>query len=1177
MLPTTIEHNTTKRSRVSWAKRTIPLKSSVLFKKPNHSQEWHEEVDATVGALRPSDRRFPWGFVRNHTDTYLKKKGKISQEDADRKLSMLVQAHPARDVAIASVAHAMSTQSLSQLLLAETSVMWGSYWGLEAWLQSVIAAHEGNPALTTRLQEQWARSILPYATVGASAAGCYLKGVRRALNNHETKDMEVDLHNFAVLLRRAIKDYAEHLENIRLRCDWVAAKKAVGWMMELDLSSPLDSSCIHIEDIFDSHHFSAWRMWASWRPDVHRIMRLFKLDSMRTSTILDVVALEGPDVVTGTKDTLREGLVEDYGEQRTWVHYRGLIMEVPEHTKTCLAETLERLLRNLDTVSTSISAGESLFSLFRALTIGGPITKSSLDLFEASLEITSTPKNDYHNAIRELWCEKEHIGGTHVQALQQLLHLLDVPKSTTLRGLFLHDWLFQGIEKCFRECQSVIRTEINTSAWLRLLLELHTFCAAVKACEHVFSRLKPAVQADLSAWPSAKRMTSIKEIYVAAQNIRLDDAQTRSSFFWVNPDTPTDFGSSTVNAEDKSSRHSLESLIEKHCVDNLLSSELSSKATQQVLRDTLEVWGNTGEGVADSDRRMLAIIVSRDVENPAEHHCECIYELAVDLSLGRSSSFVGDLVRIVRVMENDSQQAIIALTNLLATREGCKQCWRAVLLRWMDQNDKLEAQRGSAIIDHLVQTMDTATWLSFMQSLETLFNDLLARKDRKTELPSLLQPQLLSWVSEVAKFQRTLTKLEDASESPFAVRRILSYSKESQRKENLAVLSYLRKSEGTSAEAIMQRVVVWISGRRSDMHEVTECLSKLLEAPYEAIEACNEIWDAKCGSLDIPGLPTDEQAVLDRIISRDHVFYDLTCKRYKTIPQSVPSTPNFSKPYPPDIIAQRRYDIPLAVAEVMVAGWIQDDDVEPETKTVIEHLARLLNLEVYNHVIPKSKLLKATAFWDSIEAEIMQEAERLEGLKRTLKEKAPSRAALLFREYDIPYSSLLQDEIEELPAGIIDLVELIDDDEIEMSFTLASCTELQRNAMGVPSTAKNLLIRLFLDRYGSKPPSFCIHYDSDPNLETGQHLPWICLATSMVPHENVCFSKQTAFVWQMNRYLHAYLRKGNVSIAGVYALVQTMIGEMVHRCISCGSHHNSKDAQLRRSTPCTSVACTRLW
>jgi hypothetical protein len=1155
------------------------LKNSTLFKKVKHSQEWHEELEATAALLHPSDPQFPWGFVRNHTDVYLKKKGKISQEETDVRLSKLVQTHRRRDVAIASVAHAMTAQNLSLLLLAESNVMYGSHWGLDTWLQSLIAANEGNSASTTRLEAKWAHALLPYATVGDGAASSYLKGVTRALQEFGTQSMQRDLFNFATLLCEAIKDHAVQLEGLRMSCDWVTAKKAVDWMMELDTSSSLNASgALRIETILDNQDFPAWRMWASWRPDVDRITRLSKLDNTLTSTILDLLALEGPDLITCTGRTLFQGMVADYSEQRRWIRYRGLVMEVPELTKACLAAVLGRLLRGLDTVSTSIPGGQSLFNLFRSLTIGQTITKSSLDLFDASLEITSTSKDDYHAAIRELWSDKEQIGGLHVKSLHQIIVVLEEPRATVLRELFLHDWLFSGFEDCFRECQSVIREQVNTAAWLHLLLELHAFCTAVKSSAHIFPQLGPEFQARIREWPSERRMVSIKEIYIAAHNVRLDEVQTRNVFVWVDPNIPTEAILSTSSPEDEKARHSVEPIIEKYCLDHLLNTDVTNRIVDRRLRDILEVWENAAVGtLTDSDRRMLAILVSRDISESVAYRCECIHELAVDLGTCQQSTFLKDMSRIVRVAESDLRQAIIALTNILATREGCTQCWRALLYRWLDQDDMFDARRGTALVDHLIQTMDTKSWLSFMQSLETLFNDLILYHTGERALPSVLQPELLSWVSRVDKFSRTLTILEDLSGNPVAVRSILSSSKEPQRTESLAILSLLQRAEGKPPEAIMQRIFIWLSGKRLDMREVRECLAKLLEATHEAILACQEIFDAKFGFLDIPGLPTHEQAGLRMMVGRDNVFYDGTSKRYKTTPQLDPPTLETRPKNSPYVVARRRYDIPLAVTEVMVAGWIQDDNVKPAMKTVIECFARLLNLDIYSNVIPKTELLKATAFWDGIEAEIMREADRLEGLKRTLKAKDPMGTALLLQEYNVPDISLLEEEILKLPVGVIDQIELLSDDEVEMSFSLVAYTELQRSAMGVPSTAKNLLIRLYLDRYGDRPPRFCIHYDSDTNLETTQHFPWICHKTSKAPEEHVCFSPQTAFIWQMNRTIYRYLTSQDLTIAGFFPRVQNTIENMGHLCICCAINHRAKNTQLRRSTPCSDVECAQLW
>ncbi|KAF1937262.1 hypothetical protein EJ02DRAFT_477450, partial [Clathrospora elynae] len=273
LLSSTVERTTDKRLRISWAKRAIPLKNSTFFNKAKHSEEWHQNIEATAGVLHPSHPKFPKAFLRNHTDVYLRKKGNINQADADIRFAILIESHQARDIAVAAAAHAMTAKSLRALLHAELNVAQGSYWGLDTWLQCLIAANDGNPASVTDLEAEWARSLLPYATHGARAAGSYLKGVSRALRKSKISNMSV-LPEFSTLLMRAVADYSAQLEGFRLKCQWLAAHEAVFWMVELDKTTPMTSpDMLLLEHILDAQ-FPTWRLWANWRPDIHHIARL---------------------------------------------------------------------------------------------------------------------------------------------------------------------------------------------------------------------------------------------------------------------------------------------------------------------------------------------------------------------------------------------------------------------------------------------------------------------------------------------------------------------------------------------------------------------------------------------------------------------------------------------------------------------------------------------------------------------------------------------------------------------------------------------------------------------------------------------------------------------------------------------------------------------------------------
>src|SRR5262245_1874717 len=121
----------------SWSKKT-------LFMKPKPSDEWHQQIDFTAGQFKPSDHKFTWTLIRKHTDSYLKKKGKLSQTDIDVKLSELIEKHEARDVAVAACGHALSPAALRALLNVELNVAPATFYGLEKYLESLIAANVSN-------------------------------------------------------------------------------------------------------------------------------------------------------------------------------------------------------------------------------------------------------------------------------------------------------------------------------------------------------------------------------------------------------------------------------------------------------------------------------------------------------------------------------------------------------------------------------------------------------------------------------------------------------------------------------------------------------------------------------------------------------------------------------------------------------------------------------------------------------------------------------------------------------------------------------------------------------------------------------------------------------------------------------------------------------------------------
>ncbi|OAL55561.1 hypothetical protein IQ07DRAFT_488901, partial [Pyrenochaeta sp. DS3sAY3a] len=257
-------------------------------------------------------------------------------------------------------------------------------------------------------------------------------------------------------------------------------------------------------------------------------------------------------------------------------------------------------------------------------------------------------------------------------------------------------------------------------------------------------------------------------------------------------------------------------------------------------------------------------------------------------------------------------------------------------------------------------------------------------------------------------------------------------------------------------------------------------------------------------------------------------------------------------------------------------GFLDLPELAPQ-KTEGLVIAQLLDVKVYKGDVPPQKIVEATTFWDSIEAEIMAEVERLERLQRALKIADPKGTALLLEELGIPDDSLLDEEIMKLPAGVIDVVEKVGNNEVEISFPMSAYTELYRSAMGLPATATILLLRLNLDLSQESAPSFCVHFNDDPDLDTLEHTPWSCADEAPCPQTFFCKSRQTAFTWQLHRVLYMHLRPGNIRIAELHTFVTNKLKDLGQSCVSCGTSHNARNTRLRRSTPCSIVACAQLW
>ncbi|CBX96888.1 hypothetical protein LEMA_P100190.1 [Plenodomus lingam JN3] len=784
------------------------------------------------------------------------------------------------------------------------------------------------------------------------------------------------------------------------------------------------------------------------------------------------------------------------------------------------------------------SAGSSVLHLFRQLVIAQPITDEGLTLFEAVGAIHNPHSEDIYTSIRDVYTHRDCLDGEHIASLHQLIHTFDKPSANDLLTAMIHPWLSRGIKKCIWSCRDAVKEHIEKGLdWMPLALELHTFCIDVRESRHVFPFVSVVTKALLRSWLSTEQMDMIREILEVSQKqaSKNSTVSLKTGAIAAKPKT----SDSKVNATQQlqqSMRHPLEKIIEEFYISRCLDSGKIAPETQDTIETLLHIWKSTVGNTIDSDRRSLAILVSKLIDAGATLRNECLKEIATGNRLLRPHSFIKHLLAIMQQYETEPAPATIAMTRLLTDRQAWTKCWKTLLLTWIARDGKPGLAKGSGFLDYTLQSMRAAEWLAFMRTLETLFNGYL--EDTSCEVPAILQPDLLAWKSRASRFVDTLTKLEErlsGGRVDASVQCILSRGGGggggggASSELFVSILECLEEVQGDLRESIMYLAVEKLSAASKNVEVVKNCVCIVKQATPQEQELFKKIWSVCSGNSEIPeGTECSARA----------------------------------RPEKSAVVAAhtRKKDLSSAVREVIIAGYLQDDNIRPNVKMAIESIALLFDLEIYKTDIPAAKLDEAIAFWAPIEAEILQEAERLDSLIKQLKQVDPQGTLRFLEEHKIPDHDPLDEELRNLPLDAIDAVEKLGDNTVEISFSLAVLSPLHRTVMGVPKEATTVFLFLETDYKGREPQQYSLRLDCTMST----------VDIKRQPAPNL-------FLWHLKRLVHTQLQAGRVGIAELHGTVKARLENMRQACVSCGRLQTSRGIQLLRPGPCDQKACQDTW
>lgn len=202
---------------------------------------------------------------------------------------------------------------------------------------------------------------------------------------------------------------------------------------------------------------------------------------------------------------------------------------------------------------------------------------------------------------------------------------------------------------------------------------------------------------------------------------------------------------------------------------------------------------------------------------------------------------------------------------------------------------------------------------------------------------------------------------------------------------------------------------------------------------------------------------------------------------------------------------------------------------------------------------------------------MMKSAQELESMRIYLKGIDQVGVATVLTNLGLEDStSLLEEEVLDLPNELFNYVEQIDDSTVELQFPLTGVKELQRNAMGL-KTNESLVVRISTDVNGSRE-SFCVHViDTDTSWATVQHDP-VKVWQSKPPSRQACKNNRPTRVgYMIMRCGWQKLRTTpRASLAEIYQGIEIALKTYGNKCLVCNCDIG---ARLYRPTVCGKAAC----
>ncbi|KAH7330471.1 hypothetical protein BKA65DRAFT_59288 [Rhexocercosporidium sp. MPI-PUGE-AT-0058] len=677
---------------------------------------WHKEiVELTRKHVASSssdlDRNDLNAKLQQRTNVYLRRKGRnITAAALDAHLSVLVRAHPEKNVALIACAHVLSRDVIRDLLQNELQVQLKDQHDVARYMQTILAVTHANPRAIDQEEVQCVDALLHLCTPELSSIGRHILTLATTLTMGVQRNVVFSPVVSAIPLS-ACRLLAQELDTLKTGCDWSRAYTASAWMAGIPGASPTTENFLNCS-------FPDWQTWALWRPDTNRLVLWRQLDLEQRKHLGFVLVLEGPDFLSGRKGTLREALMPvHYPLEGHYVSHEKLRIKLENGTTQDLQVKVNQILDILDQACSICSSAIPLFIHFASQQV--------LDAENLRILAEVNNSRDTAMATRVLSLMSASSNASSITIVKKLLPALEPVSYQGLREA-LSPRIVLFIEEAMSRLQRKLCAQLDSGQVVDGVARTLTSLGNLLNVPWLIPLLGDQLRSVMGRWPATEDVDAIFQLRLEVQGF---GARVKSTLV-----------------------QSIDQFVSARLAGRGVIDEVDVNHIYLLIR----FWQET----TDTDLRSAALAIAESPEIPIEIRGPCLEHLC-----NMTQSFVGHVVMMVR---NESDMACINMIEELMSKrisDATRGCWRDLLHWGIDR-------RKNTLLTFALMHFSVKSWFEFLGKIKILFCSRLHDSEVENDIFNRALYSWADRLS--GRYLDVLTELEKHMKSKAAMKWILT-------------------------------------------------------------------------------------------------------------------------------------------------------------------------------------------------------------------------------------------------------------------------------------------------------------------------------------------------------------------------------------------------------------------